>query len=103
MTTMTTTAQTTVITDRAAKTITINGEELRTFWAGTRVPYAMTYLKPKHVRALGQEPRKGKAYAIRNGNELSTVTRDGYTGIVARLALPTVHINQADFVATTTL
>lgn len=96
------TMTTTVITDRAARTITINGESIPTFWEGTMVPYAMTYLKPHHVLALGHKPIKGKTYAIRGGNELVTCHGD-YTGFAARLSLPALHINQADFVATTTI
>ena len=101
---MTTTASTTVITSRTERaldtTININGESLRTFWAGTMVPYAMTYLKPRHVRALGHSPKKGKSYAIRGGNELVTCHGE-YTGFAARLPLPALHINQASFVTTT--
>lgn len=103
---MTTTASATVITSRTERaldtTITINGEALRTFWAGTMVPFAVTYLKPRHVRALGIAPKRGKQYALRDGNALSIVT-NGYFSLVKTLPLPLLHINQSAFVTTTEL
>lgn len=97
---------TTVITTRAERaldsTIQINGETLPVYWGGTMVPYAMAYLKPRHVRALGHQPRKGKRYAIRAGNELVTLHGE-YTATIAALALPGLHINQGPLMSTTVL
>lgn len=65
------------------------------YWAGTGVPYAMHYLKPRHVRALGHSPKHGKTYALRDGCNLVTV-RNGYTAHVAEIAsLPKLSILHA--------
>ena len=74
--------------------VTINGEIIIGLWDGTAVPYSMIFLKPRHVRALGYPPRKGKKYAIRDGNQLVECIGE-YTAWVKTLDLPGIYIGNA--------
>ena len=65
------------------------------YWTGNAVPFALHFLRPRHVRALGFEPKRGKTYALIDGNELATTTPTGFFATLATVpGLPRLHISQ---------
>ena len=67
--------------------IKFKNDEIQMYGAGIMVPYYLGWIKPRHVRSLRTNPKRGKTYVIRRNGwpepglaELCIYYGNGYTG-----------------------